>query len=357
MKGSAAIIASVSVLLLVLGTALAAPVTIPNVPDWHQPQMYAAPNGNFVQPPDGPPGPPAGPPGVMDWCTPTAAANVMGWYEDTQGAVFSGAGDGIAYPNTLPAGYPNNDTNAGAPDNLPDYQQNQWNDGSVEMGYYMDTRGWKTNTNQWGTSRPNVPGGIQAYLGQYLPGTVWQVWNYDMAAGGQQAQGYNDYLNGGLAPTFPAMGVVPNNGVADAAPEPVLVCWDAWINAQAGPTLNAHGITWYDWTQPVGPAHCVTGVGYATNFDPDGPGPWPQTDWVICYDNWRSTPPAGFPNLMAVPYLQWVVGGQPPLGTLWQANTHIEYVGLASEIPEPATMTMFALGVLAVLRRRRRRAA
>ena len=359
MKGKVVIISAASVVLVGAAAVVGAPVTIPNVPDWNQPQTYPG----FVQPPDAPPGkPPAGPVGVAEWCTPTATANVMGWYEDTQGPTFSGMGDGIAYPNTLVGGYPNNDTNIANPgvaDGLPDYQQGQWNDGSVEMGYFMDTQGWKTGAALWGTLRGNVPGGIQAYLAQFLPGTVWQVWNYDMLAGGNVAQGYNDYLNGGTAPTVPPMAVVPANGVADATPEPVLVHWDAWINPNIGPTLNAHGITWYDWTQPIGPGHTVTGIGYATNFDPDGvAGPWPQTDWVICHDTWNSTPPAGFPNVMAVPYAQWIVGGQPPQGTLWQANTHIEYVGLAPEgIPEPGTVLLTAVGMATLvgyLRRRQR---
>ena len=363
MNGRGAIVCAVSAMLLGISAASAAPVTIANVPDWNQPNKYPG----FVQPLDAPPGSPPGPVGVTEWCTPTATANVMGWYEDTQGATFSGLGDGVAFPNTLPLGYPNNDTNAGAADGLPDYQQGQWNDGCIELGYFMDTQGWKTGVNAWGTSRANVPGGIQAYLAQYLPGSVWKVWNYDRLAGGNVAAGYSDYLNGGTQPTVPAMGVVPLNGVADATPEPVLVHWDAWINWGAGPILNANGITWYDWTQPIGPGHTVTGIGYATNFDPDGPplpgqpnsNPWPLTDWVICHDTWNSTPPAAFPNMMAVPYWAWTVGQPPPNQTLWQANTHIEYVGQApdGDIPEPATVTLFGLGLLAVLYRRRRRAA
>jgi hypothetical protein len=224
----------------------------------------------------------------------------------------------------------------------------------------MDTQGWKSGVNRWGTRRVDVPGGIQAYLAQYLPGTVWQAWNYDLLAGGNVNLGYSDYLNGGIAPTVPPMAVVPLNGVADATPEPVLVHWDTWVNDQGGANIiTANNITWYDWTQPMGAGHTVTGVGYATNFDPDGGGPWPQTDWVICHDTWSTTPPAGFPNLMAVPYWQWTLGQPVPNQTLWQANTHIEYVGLAPEgIPEPGTVLLTTLGLATVVGyvRRRRRA-
>jgi hypothetical protein len=36
--------------------------------------------------------------------------------------------------------------------------------------------------------------------------------------------------------------------------------------------------------------HAVTGVGYAANYDPDGPGPMPFTNWIVCHDNWSTTP-------------------------------------------------------------------
>jgi hypothetical protein len=35
--------------------------------------------------------------------------------------------------------------------------------------------------------------------------------------------------------------------------------------------------------------HAVTGVGYAEQYDPDGMGPLPLTNWIICHDNWTST--------------------------------------------------------------------
>jgi len=35
--------------------------------------------------------------------------------------------------------------------------------------------------------------------------------------------------------------------------------------------------------------HAVTGTGYAAAYDPDGNGPLPRTNWIICHDNWTTT--------------------------------------------------------------------
>jgi len=130
-------VAVLSVVLLAAAAAFAQPILINNVPDWNQPANYLPPVDNFAQPPDPPPA--VG--GVANWCVPTAAANIMGWFEDVGG--IAGLADGLVFPNPLPPNtYPNLDTDAGAADGLPDFQQNQWHDGTIEMGYYMDTQDW-----------------------------------------------------------------------------------------------------------------------------------------------------------------------------------------------------------------------
>jgi hypothetical protein len=47
--------------------------------------------------------------------------------------------------------------------------------------------------------------------------------------------------------------------------------------------------------------HAVTGVGYILNWDPDGSGPLPLTDYVIVHDNWPTTP-----ENVAVPWAWWM---------------------------------------------------
>jgi hypothetical protein len=52
------------------------------------------------------------------------------------------------------------------------------------------------------------------------------------------------------------------------------------------------------WDEDIG--HAATGVGYVLNWDPDGSGPLPTSDYVIVHDNWASTP-----TNVAIPWLNW----------------------------------------------------
>ncbi len=47
---------------------------------------------------------------------------------------------------------------------------------------------------------------------------------------------------------------------------------------------------WYFDEKPNSVGHAVTGVGYLMGWDPDEGGPLPLTDWIICHDNWATTP-------------------------------------------------------------------
>ena len=47
---------------------------------------------------------------------------------------------------------------------------------------------------------------------------------------------------------------------------------------------------WYFDEKPNSAGHAVTGVGYLFGWDPDEGGPLPLTDWIICHDNWTTTP-------------------------------------------------------------------
>ncbi|MBN2580078.1 MAG: PEP-CTERM sorting domain-containing protein [Pirellulales bacterium] len=298
------------------------PTWINGVPDWNQPSTY----GDFVQPLDPPPQ--AG--GVANWCTPTAGANVMGYYEDVMGQV--GVGDGLVAPNA--AAYPNNDTDAGSSDLLPDYQQNQWRDGMIEMGYFMDTQGWLSNVAHFGTSFgagvADCPNGISSYLNTYAANpNQWTVWNYDIFNGGNAGLSWSDYLTGGLAPTLPVLATVPQNGVM--LDEPVLVTLDTWVDIyNPNKYVDENNIEWYDWSSNEGGGHTVTGIGYATDYDPDDGGPLPSGNWMLAHDGWGTTGP-----IVAVPWDTYFEN------SLWWGNTHVELV------PEPGTWILLTFAALA----------
>lgn len=326
------------VVLLAVSAAFAAgpqSVVIGGVPDWNQPATY----GDFVPPLDPPPA--VG--GVASWCTPTAASNVMGYLEDTCG--FNGLGDGVASPGSIV--YPNNDTDAGLPDGQPDYLQNKWRDGTMELGFFMDTQDWAVPQGNpahtgtlFGNNVVDCPGGIQIYLNNYgNPQWTKTAWNYDTFNGGAAVNSFADYCTGGLAPTIPpVVAPVPSNGID--FDDPVLVTFDYWINPALATTYvdDTNQITWYDWTGASGgESHTVCGMGYAVQWDPDGDDPNFATDtWIICHDGWAGTGYAGTGHV-AVPWRN----------DLWWANTHVEVV------PEPATMTLLAAGALVLLRRKR----
>jgi hypothetical protein len=321
--------------------ALGQPTIIGGVPDWNQPNNYVAAPDLFVQPPD----PPPAPGGVASWCVPTSAANLMGWYEDVNGAPVA---DNLVY-SVRQQPYPNLDTNVmnpGVPDGLPDYQQNRWMDGQIELGYWMDTQGWLTNNplktgTALGAGVADIPNGITSYLLNETTagaqGWSWDAWNFDLwnDGGNPAAASWSDYLSGAgtVLGTIPPGPHPANNGVNFGLP--VMVSWD-WWNPVTPWQDDANGVTWYTWGTPGDEAHCVTGMGFMVG-DPDAGGPLPNARWLICHDNWPGT---GHPltGNVAIPWSD----------SLWWGNTHI------SLVPEPATLGLLALGALMLLRRRHR---
>ena len=296
-----------------------------NFADWNQPADYANPTDNWMAPPDGPTG------GVTNWCSPTAAANIMGWFEDNSGDPnLMGIADGYTAPNAETP-YPDN----GVADGSPDYQQNQWHDGTMELGYWMDTQGWQSGSGS-GTPQNNLPGGLQSYIGSAVPMTQWTIWNHPWT-GSNGAAGWQDYLGSVMGtPTLPPVTTPPTNGITSN--DPVLISWDTWVTPGTGAVGTQGQVEWYNWSQTSGEPHCTTGVGYAANYDPDGPsGGLPATDWVIVYDNWPSTG-ATTGGLVGVPF--WTQQST----TLWRNTTHLEYEGF---IPEPSVamlMLVFLAG-------------
>jgi hypothetical protein len=85
--------------------------------------------------------------------------------------------------------------------------------------------------------------------------------------------------------------------------------------------------------------HAVTGVGYFINFDPDGPGPLPLTNWFICHDNWPTTG-----MNIALPWANWAASifadprtaEEPPEITYWKPDTTYAQTGMpdfSSQLP------------------------
>lgn len=63
--------------------------------------------------------------------------------------------------------------------------------------------------------------------------------------------------------------------------------WDTAVIHSTPPHIPEE---WYydEKTNSVG--HAVTGMGYLFGMDPDDAGPLPFGDWIICHDNWSTTP-------------------------------------------------------------------
>jgi hypothetical protein len=288
----------------------AAPVYINNVglmPDWQQPNA-PLPFGNL--------------PGYSNWCSPTAVANAFGWWEDAKGAV--GLTDRKLFPatNTAPP--------AGSP--LVAYQWNErlWQDGTVELGWYMDTGQWASGA----TGFPNVLGTLSPAIG---PGGV----TYAQTA-------WNDM--DGITPvnklTFPNASVSTysfndplwtplktwndyKSGIDSGLP--VVVSWETWVNPDTERLLEGDIYT-YGWADVSGLGHTTTGIGY---IDPN-----PNLlgdEWIIVHDDWSTTQENVAMPLWLNPGVNW--------STYWRQDDLFL-------IPEPATIMLLGLGGL-LLRRKR----
>lgn len=299
--------------VLCSSTAFAAPTYISNVnlmPDWHQP--VPAPNNI---------------PGYPSWCSPTATANAFGWWEDTMGAV--GLTDGMLAPGTTlaPAGIP--PTGPGV------WNERLWQDGTVELGWHMDTGGWQTNVPQ-----PSIPSAAGTLLSNIGPGGV------------MYAQGA--WVDGAMTKVaFPSASVTTLNVFNDApltasqiwndyrndidAGLTVVVSWDRWVSPAGGGTLvwddiiDEDDVYHYVWGQPESEGHTVTGVGYIDDT-PQNMG----DELIIVHDNWSTTV-----KRVAVPLFNSYTDDTNYTTNWWQ-NDHFF-------IPEPATLALLAVGGLFVL--------
>lgn len=282
--------------VLWLASGLWADAIILNVPDWNQPANY-------------------GVNGYPNWCSPTAGANIMGYWEDVKGC--TGLTDRQAFPNS-PA-YPNT---AGT------WKQGLYHDGTIEMGWWMDTGNWRSNG---GPFPPNAGG---TNLGKIAIGLL-----------GYANSAYNDPGTGIVKVAYPNTQVTTQNSgntplammwpvytAAIDAGEPVECSFDHWVDSTAPPEyaiVDGQTVEKYPWDFSSDP-HSVVGVGYidpVPGYNGDG------TEFFICQDNWPTTG-----RFVAV-----------PVDYVWLQNDYI------SNVPEPLTLTLLVMGSASLLLGRKKR--
>ncbi len=259
-------------------------------------QVTAAPNivliGNVPdenQPP---------PSGSSNWCAPTAAVNIIDYWDRVM-----------------------HHTNAvGVMDN--------WTRGQAS-----DHLGWFMNTNDCGSPRGIFKG--DGHKGTYIPDeklgliefSLWDTtWTFghgkpDTSKRGRCWQVKTDYLGGWgtykaeidagrpVKVDFMYWNPVPTGStyVDTATGETIEVySWGDTVNQSTDDSVDEQ----WDFVHEIG--HAVTGVGYIANWDPDGGGPLPRTNYAIVHDNWPSTA-----RNVTIPWNNWranitVNPNQPP---------------------------------------------
>jgi hypothetical protein len=293
----------VAAVCLFASTALADKV-MTNVPDWDQPNVYApmTPGLNVGDCPQ--------------WCSPTAAADLMGYWEDQKGC--AGLTDGQP-PTAFPL----------PPNQNPCWQQNLWHDGTIELGWFMNTGLWKGML-----PVPTFP----PFAGVTNLGAI------GLGAVGYAQGAWND-PNGAVKVAFPnatnSLDVVFNaqmwaNYKAEIdANQPVLVSFEYWVDDSAQGFMGTKVVdnqTVEMWAlNPLGTGHTVCGVGYE---DPTPLAPWSGDEEMIVQDTWSTTG-----QYVAAPI--WAQVGW------WMQNDYIN-------IPEPTTLGLMLLGACLPLLRRRR---
>ncbi len=290
-----------TVLVAMLLAQAARAVLIPNVPDVNQPI------GSSI-----------GNPG-MNACAPASAANIAVYWDQV-----------MAHTNALQvcAGF------AGA--TVADY-----------LFYFMDTDDWGSPSRMNGTVMSPAPG---TYNGDIAVGVLeFARWDsvslfttpppslpagklgYDWITGVDSSVGFNwhaaeidsgrpDIVSFGYWNPLPSGFMAPD----DSTGEPIeFYTWGEEVSESHDPPETYNGL---DGSEGIG--HAVSGVGYLRAADPDGPGPLPTTDWIICHDNWMIT---GIN--VAIPWAHWkqtvsVEPSLPPVGVT--AGTAVWHVANAS---------------------------
>ena len=280
-----------------------------NVPDWNQPSAYPAPV-------------PVG--GYGNWCSPTAAANALGYWEDVMGKTKLTDQQAFALSPAYPA-------TAGT------WQQGLFNDGSVEMGWHMNTGGWQS------VPQPFPPGVGTTPAANIGPG----IFTY-------ASTGWVDGGTGIVKQAYPNI-VVTTESKLDQPPAQLATMWPKYTaEIDAGRPVVSTFLHWvtipfFNTVQinvggqpitveqylfnPATEEHTVTGVGYLDQtpgvFHGDG------TEYFIVHDNWGTTG-------------TWVAVA---VDVNWFQNDYIDFT--SEVVPEPAGLGLIGLALLAVRRRRR----
>ncbi|MGD0655529.1 MAG: autotransporter-associated beta strand repeat-containing protein [Thermoguttaceae bacterium] len=287
MKSLSIIRALVVVFLLCLNpTAQADPGNlITTIPDWNQPADYFDSFGTPIV-------------SYPEWCGPTAGASIMGFWEDNpviyngnQVGLRAGIADGMVFPNSpaFPAATP------GSPGTPGTWQQGLWHDGTIEMGWFMNTQTWRTNMPlSFPPGPPSFGGGgtDPEKVGSALVSYAAAYWKDNEYPPGNLSPGTNivkkGYPNTIAFSDYSGQNMWANYKAEINAGRPVEVAFRHWVDLlQQGANmfidpvdpLHLHPVETYQWDNTTD-GHLVVGVGYIENA---------LGNWFVCQDNWANT--------------------------------------------------------------------
>ncbi len=247
---------SVAALIVAIPGQVKADNLVLGVPDWNQPANY-------------------GIGGYPSWCAPTSGANLMGYWEDNLG--LTGLADRQVYPNT-----------PGYPANVGTWQQGLWHDGTIEMGWWMDTGNWRTNG---GPFPPNAGGTVYSPADNIMAGLQLYATTGWADPGGLNKAAFLNVAVSNTRTFDQAMWNTYRTEINSA--RPVVMTFDTWVGAALG-TVNVRGQSVQQYNFGATGAHTVVGVGY---IDPT-PAALNGDEWFIAQDNW---PTGVTPQYVAVP--------------------------------------------------------
>jgi len=304
---------SLALLVFACGAAGWADNVVLNVPDWNQPDNYADGVKLFVG-------------DYPNWCAPTAGADVMGYWEDVQGHV------GLTDRKNFYTDVPNSPA---YPATAGTWQQGLWHDGTIELGWHMDTGSWQSGPKPFPPKAGFTPTNLIA------PGVMsFASSAYVDATGITKVAHANAVVNTENAgqPAVNLASMWPNYTAEIDAGRPVICSfldWVNWQNLTGTQNLNIGGqvvtVEFYPWAGNVGD-HSVAGVGYIDAT----PAVYNGDEFFIAQDTWSTTG-----QYVAV-----------PVDNMWFQNDYVDFV-TGNPIPEPGSALWLLLGALGLARNRR----